>query len=109
RADPPADGGEHVLFLERPCGGGEVALRDVPDEGGDVDADRAAPDAERLLALEAAFRLGDGLCGGEAAVDLFEVLDPDVGRPVTHGGGLLRRTGTGAPQTARARPSPARY
>src|SRR5690606_2621042 len=53
RAYPPADGGEHVLLLERPCGPGEVSFRDLADERGDIDADRAALYTERLFALEA--------------------------------------------------------
>ncbi|OQC64052.1 MAG: hypothetical protein BWX50_01578 [Euryarchaeota archaeon ADurb.Bin009] len=107
-ADPTADGREHVLLLDRPCSPGEVALGDLSDERRDIDADRATLYAERFFALQAPLGLGDRLVRGEAGIDLFEIPDPDVGRPVTHGGDPLRRTGTGAPRTARARPSPGR-
>ena len=50
-----------VRFLDLADRAAEVALRDEPDEPGDVDLDRAAGNARLLLALQAALGLAHGL------------------------------------------------
>ena len=82
RAHAAADGGEHALLVDDIEAPAEVALANLLDEVRDVDVDRAALHALRLLAVEAAVGLGDGVGHGEAAVDRTEVLG-------TLGGDLL--------------------
>ncbi len=74
RADAAADGGQIVGELDLLGGGEEAALAKLQDEAGDVDVDRAAGDAGRGLALQAAIGLGHGHLGGVAQGDLLEVV-----------------------------------
>ena len=54
RADAAADGGEQVGVGDDIVGAPEILLPDLPDEAGNVDADRAAFDARRVRAEQAA-------------------------------------------------------
>ncbi len=61
RADAPADRGQEVGSLDYAGGALEIALPYLRDEAGDVDADGAALDAGRVLAVEAALGLDSRL------------------------------------------------
>ena len=83
RADAPGDRGQHVVLAHLGCRGAVVPLEHELDELADLDPDRAALLAGRLLALDAAQGFGPGLRRIEAQVDLLEVRAP-------HGRRLLR-------------------
>jgi len=70
--------------LQRRQRAGEVPDQDVPDEARDVDPDRAARDAARFLALDAALGLGHGVVDGEAEIDFHEVAAAVVGIALGH-------------------------
>ena len=97
RADAAADGGQHRGLADDVEAGAEVLLVDLLDERGDVDVDGAALDAERLLAPQAARRLGDGHLLGVALVDGAEVAGALLG-------GLLVVRSAGTFMSATQRP-----
>ena len=80
RADAAADGGEGGGLLELGDGSGGIARPDQPDEGGDIDAHRAAVYTFRLLALQTAAGLEDG-----HVVVVAESHFLKVGRPLLRG------------------------
>ena len=80
RADAAADGRQHGLLANDVQGAAKVLLADLLNELGDVDVDRAALDAERLLAVHAALGLGQRHLLGEALVDGTEVAGALGGR-----------------------------
>ena len=84
RADPAGDAGQGVVVEERVGRGRQVALAQQLDEARDVDPDRAAVDAVRLRALEAALGLEHRQLVGEPEVDLAEVARPQVGVLLGH-------------------------
>jgi hypothetical protein len=59
RAHTAGQGRQSVGGIEDLVGGGEIALRDLGDEFGDADVDRAALDAHRLFAVQAALGFVD--------------------------------------------------
>src|SRR6266508_5296645 len=71
-AHAPGDRGQGVVREQDARRGGEVAVLDEADEPGDVDHDRAALDADRNLAVQAAAGFEQGELLGEAEVDLLE-------------------------------------
>ncbi len=73
RADPARDAGEGVVAEQRFRCAGHVADPQQLDETRDVDADGAARDAHRVLALQAALGLEDRELLRVAEVDLAEV------------------------------------
>ena len=87
-ADATGHAGQGVVVEERLRGAPQVALGDEVDEARDVDPDRAAVDAGRLLALEAALGLGRGQQVAEAQVDLGEVVCADGRVLLRHRGPL---------------------
>ena len=116
RADAPGDAGQGVVVEQRLGGTVEIAAGEALDELGDVDAHRAAVDAARVLAVEAALGLFHGQGLGVAEVDLVEVHRADdrrAGRDIValdlHPflGGEVGTLGHGAvsPPAASARPS----
>ncbi len=88
RADPTGHAGKGVVIEQRFRRAVEVAFGHQVDEAGDIDPDRAALDAQRVLALEATLRLGGREHMAEAQVDLGEALRPDVGVLGGHPGPL---------------------
>ena len=85
RADPPGHAGQGVVVQEALRGGGHVAFAQGLDEPGDVHPDGTAVHAEGLGALDAALGLEHRQLVGEAEVDLFEVVGPDVAGLLRHG------------------------
>ena len=71
--DAAADGRQRVLAADEAGGAGEVAGRHELHEAGDVDLHRAAVHTLRLLALQAARRLGHGHLAVVAVADFAEV------------------------------------
>ncbi len=69
----PQTAGSALVCLDRADRGGKVARGDAADEAGDVDAHRAAVDAARLLAGQAARGLLAGELGRVAQGHLVEV------------------------------------
>ena len=84
RAYAAADGGQAVVIFKRIGCRREFFLFDEFDEFGNVYADRAAGDASRLSAVEAALRLRHGFFFIVAERDLVEVLVADVGFLLAH-------------------------
>jgi hypothetical protein len=74
RADAAAHRGEQVGVGDDVVGAPEVLLPDLPDEAGDVDADRAAFDACRVRAEQAALGFPQRVLHREHAGDLGEIL-----------------------------------
>ena len=74
RADAAADRGEDARLVDRLQRAVDVAHQELADEGRDVDADRAAGDAGRLGALDAALGLAQRVGDRIAEIDLLEVL-----------------------------------
>ena len=73
RTDAAANRGEDARLVDRLQRGIDIVQEKLPDEGGDVDADRAAGDAGGLFALDAALGFAVGIGYGIAEVDLLEV------------------------------------
>ncbi len=111
----PQTAGRALVSLIVRDAGREVAVGDASDEGGDVDADRAAVDAAGLLAGEAARGLLAGQLGGVAEGDLVEVAHalerlllrhrpPHASRPCSRALTSLLRSGRRSRCGAGARP-----
>ena len=75
----PQMAGSAFFSRMQPGRAGEVARGHQLDEPRDVDLDRAAVDAGRLLALQAPARLGDRQLAVVAVADLLEVADAQAG------------------------------
>ena len=75
RAHPAADGGQGVVGLDDRKRLGEAAVGNSVDEGRDIDPDRTAVDALRLLALQTPFGLPNRHLLGVAERHLVKVTD----------------------------------
>ncbi len=73
RADAAADRGEDARLVDRLQRCVDIVQQKLPDEGGNIDADRAARDAGGLLALDAALGFAEGVGQGVAEVDFLEI------------------------------------
>jgi len=95
--DAAADGGQKVGLLDRRHRSGHVLIGDRLDECRNIYGDGAAPDAEGLLAHQAARGLYGSLLDGVAEGHGIEVLRPHMGVLLRHGGagelGPLRLSG----------------
>ena len=78
RADTTADGRQRAGFGDDLVGGFKIAFRDLGDEAGDIDINRAARAAGVVFALQAALGFGHGHLGGVAERDFLEVFVADV-------------------------------
>ena len=85
RADPAGGRRQGVVGEQHLGRAGEVARRDALEKVGDAHLDRAAADAGSVLALDAALRFEHGKLGGQAQVDLGEVVAALLGVLLGHG------------------------
>ncbi len=74
RTDAAADRGEDARLVDRLQRAIDIAHQNLADEGGNIDADRAARDAGRLGALDAALRFAQRVGDRVAEVHFLEVL-----------------------------------
>ncbi len=84
RAYAAADRGEDARLVDRLQRAIDVAHQHLADEGGNIDADRAAGDAGRLGALNAALRLAQRVGDRIAEVHFLEVLCALMGVALRH-------------------------
>ena len=77
RADSAGNGRQRVVVQQRARGLPQLAFGQQLNEPGDVDHDRAAGDAFRVFALQAALRLEQSDLFRQAQVYLAEVGVPD--------------------------------
>ena len=73
RADAAADGRQAGRLMDDPVSGFKIAFGDLRDKFGDMDLDGTSADTRVVFAIQAAFGFIDGLFGGIAEGDLFEV------------------------------------
>ena len=73
RADAAADGRQAGRLMDDPVSGFKIAFGDLSDKFGDMDLDGTSADTRVVFAIQAAFGFIDGLFGGIAKGDLFEV------------------------------------
>ena len=92
RANPAADCGQAICFLDLLRRPDELALFDQFYKAGYVNADRAALDALGLFALQTARGLGQGFLGRITQRHLIEVPDANVRRLLGHGQSASNRS-----------------
>ena len=73
RADASADGRQAGRLMDDPVSGFKIAFGDLSDKIGNMDFDGTSADARVIFTAEAAFSFIDGLFGGIAESDFFEI------------------------------------